>query len=310
MVNEAGAPPGVLNVVLGDGRVGELLARHAGVHLVSVTGSEETGRKVMRAATESLKRLVLELGGKSPLIVCNDCDLAQAVDGAMMANFTTQGEVCSHATRVYVQSGIYRDFVHRLTQRCTRGIRIGDPLLPRTNVGPLITDAQRQRVLRLIEAGTKGGARVLVGGPVEPVLHHGPDVGRNVTKGYFVQPTVLENCPETAAPASEEIFGPVMCLFPFHDDEEAVKRANASRFGLAAGVFTQSLNRAHTIASALRAGYCWINNYNVGPIELPFGGVKHSGMGVEYGAEAVAHYTQSKSIYVDISDGVRSAFTD
>jgi len=288
---DAGLPDGVFNVVQGDARTGQLLTRHPSVAKVSLTGECGTGRRVMADAATTLKRVTLELGGKSPLIIFDDADLDQAVSGAMLANFYTQGEVCTNGTRVFVQAAVHDEFVRRLVARTTR-LRIGDPLDPATQVGALISSEHMNRVLDYIALGKAQGARAACGGgrAVDPALAH----------GAFVEPTVFVGCRDDMTIVREEIFGPVMSVLRFETEEEVLRRANATPFGLAGGVFTRDLARGHRVIARLDAGVCWINNYNVTPVEVPFGGFKQSGIGHENGQAAVEHYTRLKSVYVEL----------
>jgi betaine-aldehyde dehydrogenase len=287
---EAGLPAGLFNVVQGYGEVGAALVGHEAVAKVSVTGSVPTGRKVSALAGSKLKHVTMELGGKSPLIVFDDADLENAVGGAMMANFYSTGQVCSNGTRVFVQDGIGERFVQRLIER-TKAIRIGDPLDPDTQMGPLINKAQHERVLGYIETGKKEGATLACGGGV-PKL-------QGFENGLFVEPTVFTQVEDRMTIAREEIFGPVMAVLSFRGEDEVIGRANETEFGLAAGVFTRDLPRAHRVIAELQAGTCWINNYNLTPVELPFGGVKQSGMGRENALAALSHYSQLKTVYVE-----------
>jgi betaine-aldehyde dehydrogenase len=287
---EAGLPAGLFNVVQGYGEVGAALVGHEAVAKVSVTGSVPTGRKVSALAGSKLKHVTMELGGKSPLIVFDDADLENAVGGAMMANFYSTGQVCSNGTRVFVQDGIGERFVQRLIER-TKAIRIGDPLDPDTQMGPLINKAQQEKVLGYIETGKKEGATLACGGGV-PKL-------QGFENGLFVEPTVFTQVEDRMTIAREEIFGPVMAVLSFRGEDEVIGRANETEFGLAAGVFTRDLPRAHRVIAELQAGTCWINNYNLTPVELPFGGVKQSGMGRENALAALSHYSQLKTVYVE-----------
>ncbi|MEY2894222.1 MAG: betaine-aldehyde dehydrogenase [Pseudomonadota bacterium] len=290
---EAGLPPGVFNVLQGRGNTGAMLATHPLVAKVSVTGSVPTGKRVMAAAADTLKRVTMELGGKSPLIVFDDADLEQAVSAAMLANFYTQGEVCTNGTRVFVQRGLLAQFEARLAER-TRLLRVGDPRDPATQVGALISRPHFEKVMGYLHAGRAGGARLVCGG--EAVVVPGCE------GGGFVAPTVFADCRDDMRIVQEEIFGPVLSLLAFDDEAEVITRANRSRFGLAAGVFTRDLARAHRVIGRLKAGVCWINNYNITPIEVPFGGAGESGIGFENSADAMAQYTQLKSVYVELGE--------
>jgi betaine-aldehyde dehydrogenase len=290
---ESGVPDGVFNVVQGDGSTGALLTAHPGIAKVSLTGEVTTGRKVMASAAETLKHVTLELGGKSPLIVFADADLDNAVSAALLANFYTQGEICSNGTRVFVDEAVHDEFVERLRIR-TAKMRIGDPMNLETHVGALISAEHRDKVLGYIQAGIDAGARLVTGGGV-------PD-GPECADGYFVEPTVFDGCTDDMTIVREEIFGPVMAVLTFNGEDEVVARANGTPYGLAAGIFTKDVQRAHRVAANLEAGTIWINTYNVTPIEMPFGGYKQSGIGRENSAAAIEHYTQLKSVYVEMGD--------
>ena len=291
IMTEAGVPDGVFNVVQGFAETGRMLTRHPGIAKISLTGEVGTGKKVMADAAETLKHVTLELGGKSPLIVFDDASLDDAVSGALLANFYSAGEVCSNGTRVYVQRGIYDAFMEKLVARVRR-MRIGDPLDPETHVGALVSEAHMNKVLGYIEQGKAEGAEIAVGGSRV--------TDGALAKGFFVAPTVFAACSEEMKIVREEIFGPVMAVLAFDHEDEVVRRANDTPYGLAAGVFTRDLARGHRVIARLEAGTCWINHYNVTPIELPFGGAKLSGLGRENGKAAIEHYTQLKSVYVNL----------
>ncbi|MBC2858389.1 betaine-aldehyde dehydrogenase [Stappia sp. 28M-7] len=295
---EAGLPDGVFNVVQGYGETGAHLVEHPDVAKVSLTGSVPTGTKVAEIASRTLKHVTLELGGKSPLIVFDDAHLDNAVSAAINANFYSSGQICSNGTRVFVQKGLKEAFLERLTERTARA-RLGDPMDESVDTGPLVSQAQLDKVLGYIEAGRREGARLVCGGNRATVQGF-PD-------GLFVEPTVFADVADHMTIAREEIFGPVMCVLDFESEEEAVARANATEFGLAAGVFTRDIARAHRVIGALHAGTCWINTYNLTPIEMPFGGYKKSGIGRENGHAAIEHYSQVKSVYVELGD-VASAY--
>ncbi len=290
---QAGLPPGIFQVVQGYADTGRLLTRHPDIRKVSLTGEVGTGKAVMRDASATLKNVTLELGGKSPLIIFADARLDQAVSGALLANFYSAGEVCSNATRVFVHRSIRKEFLRRLVARVSV-MRIGDPLDPDTQVGSLISEQHLQKVLAYIARGRAEGARILAGGERQ--------LRGSLAKGFFVAPTVFDQCHDRMSIVREEIFGPVMSVLEFDDEQEVIERANATEFGLAAGVFTNDLSRAHRVIGQLQAGTCWINHYNVTPIELPFGGIKMSGLGRENGRAAMEHYTQLKSVYVAQGD--------
>ena len=290
---EAGVPEGVFQVVQGYAQTGQLLTRHPGIRKISLTGEVSTGKAVMADAAATLKQVTLELGGKSPLIVFEDAQLDNAVSGALLGNFYSAGEVCSNGTRVFVHRRVRAEFVERLRAR-TAAMRVGDPLDPDTQVGALISAEHMRKVLALIARGRAQGARLVTGGAR---LTSGA-LGR----GCFVAPTVFDACHDEMDIVRQEIFGPVMAVLEFDSEEEAITRANATEFGLAAGVFTNDLTRAHRVIAKLEAGTCWINHYNITPVELPFGGVKMSGLGRENGRAALEHYTQLKSVYVAMAD--------
>jgi betaine-aldehyde dehydrogenase len=289
----AGLPPGVFQVVQGQAPTGRLLTRHPAIRKISLTGEVGTGKAVMADAAATLKQVTLELGGKSPLIVFGDARLDNAVSGALLGNFYSAGEVCSNGTRVFVHRSVRDEFVQRLRARAA-AMRIGDPLDPATQVGALISAQHMEKVLGYIERGRAQGARLLSGG----ARVTSGDLGR----GFFVAPTVFDGCHDDMDIVREEIFGPVMAVLQFEEEEEVIARANATEFGLAAGVFTNDLTRAHRVIARLEAGTCWINHYNITPVELPFGGVKMSGLGRENGRAAIEHYTQLKSVYVAMGD--------
>ncbi|WP_187970118.1 betaine-aldehyde dehydrogenase [Aquibium microcysteis] len=290
---EAGLPDGLFNVVQGFGDVGAALASHPTVAKVSLTGSVPTGRKVLALAGSHMKHATMELGGKSPLIVFDDADVENAVGGAMLANFYSTGQVCSNGTRVFVQDGIRERFLDRLLAR-TKAIRIGDPLDPETQMGPLINAQQHEKVMGYIAIGKAEGATLACGGGV-PRL-------QGLEGGFFVEPTIFTGVVDDMRIAREEIFGPVMSVLGFSSEEEAIERANDSEFGLSAGVFTRDLPRAHRVIADLQAGTCWINHYNLSPAEIPFGGVKQSGIGRENSLAALHHYSQLKTVYVETGD--------
>ena len=286
---EAGAPAGLYNVIQGAGPVGAALATDARVAKVSLTGSVPTGRRVYAAAAEGMKHVTMELGGKSPLILFDDADLENAVSGAINANFYSSGQVCSNGTRVFVQSGLKEAFLARLTERL-KGARLGDPLDEATTFGPMASARQRDIVEGYIAKGLAEGARLVTGGR------------RIAGPGYWLEPTVFADVADGMTIAREEIFGPVMAVLDFETEEEVLRRANATEFGLAGGVFTRDLARAHRVAAALEAGSLYINCYNLTPVEAPFGGMKASGIGRENSKAAIAHYSQMKSVYVAMGD--------
>ena len=291
--SEAGLPDGVFNVVQGDYRVGQALSRHPDIAKVSFTGECGTGKKVMADAAGSLKEVTMELGGKSPLIVFADANVENAVAGAMLANFYTQGEVCTNGTRVFVHDSIYDEFVQKVAERTERMI-IGDPTNLNTQVGVLISTDHMEKVLGFISAAKAAGARLVCGG--ERATENG------LEKGCFVKPTVFADCTDEMPNVKEEIFGPVMSILRFSGEDEVIQRANDTEYGLAAGVFSTDFSRAHRVIARLQAGICWINTWGASPAEMPVGGYKQSGVGRENGIETLNHYTQVKSVYVELGD--------
>jgi len=286
---EAGAPAGVYNVVQGLGAVGAALVTDPRVDKVSLTGSVPTGKKVYAAAAEGMRHVTMELGGKSPLVIFDDADLENAVSGAILANFYSTGQVCSNGTRVFVQRGIKEAFLARLSERLG-GVAMGDPQDPAVNFGPMVSERQRDIVEGFIAKGIAEGARLVYGGK------------RVDSDGFFIEPTVFADVTDDMTIAREEIFGPVLSVLDFETEEEALTRANATEFGLAAGVFTADLARAHRMVAGFEAGTCYINTYNDAPVEAPFGGMKLSGVGRENSKAAIEHYSQIKGVYVRTGD--------
>lgn len=292
---EAGVPPGVFNVVHGAGDIGRYLATHPAIAKVSITGSVPTGSRVAAAAGEGLKKVTVELGGKSPLIVFDDADFNKAVGAAMAANFYSQGENCCNGTRVFVHAKIYDRFVEALVEK-TKSLVVGNPMDAMTQIGSLISQTHKERVLGFIEQGVRAGARLVCGGHAARIA--------GFERGSFVEPTIFADCADGMEIVREEVFGPVMSLLRFETEAEVVARSNATDFGLAAGVFTNDIKRAHRVIAALQAGVCWINTYNFAPATLPFGGYKKSGIGRENGIYAIDNYTQIKSVYVEMGEPV------
>ncbi|WP_417685742.1 betaine-aldehyde dehydrogenase [Roseibium sp.] len=298
ILTEAGLPDGVFNVVQGYGDVGAQLVSHPDVAKVSLTGSVETGAKVAALAGQHLKKTTMELGGKSPLIIFEDADIENAVSAAINANFYSTGQICSNGTRVFVHSKIKDAFLSRLAERTANAV-LGDPLDEKTSIGPLVSRPQLEKVLGYMTLGKEEGARLVCGGGKADVP--------SMPEGFFVQPTVFAGVKDTMRIAREEIFGPVMCVLDFDEEADVITRANDTTFGLAAGVFTRDIQRAHRVIDRLQAGTCWINTYNLTPIEMPFGGYKKSGIGRENGHAAIEYYSQIKSVYVEMG-GVEAAF--
>ncbi|MBA0207600.1 betaine-aldehyde dehydrogenase [Pectobacterium brasiliense] len=297
---EAGLPAGVFNVLTGTGKsVGQALTTHPGIAKVSFTGGIASGKTVMgNAAGSTLKEVTMELGGKSPLIIFDDADLDKAADIAMMANFFSSGQVCTNGTRVFIPQALQAQFEEKILARVQR-IRIGDPTEELVNFGPLVSFPHRESVLRYIESGKREGARVLVGGE--------PMTDEKYAQGAFVAPTVFTDCRDDMKIVREEIFGPVMSILTYQNEDEVIRRANESEYGLAAGIVTRDLNRAHRVIHQLEAGICWINTWGESPAEMPVGGYKHSGVGRENGITTLEHYTQIKSVQVELGE-FRSVF--
>lgn len=285
ILHEAGAPAGVYNVIQGMGAVGASLITDARVAKVSLTGSVPTGRKVYAAAADGMRNVTMELGGKSPQVVFDDADLEDAVSGAILGNFYSSGQVCSNGTRVFVQRGLVETFLTRLTERL-RNVVMGDPQDMATNFGPMVSARQRELVEGFIAKGIAEGARLVRGGT------------RPNRDGFFLEPTVFADVTDEMTIARDEIFGPVMSVLTFDTEEEALRRANDTPFGLAASVFTSDLTRAHRMAAGFQAGTCYINTHNLAPVEAPFGGSKLSGVGRENSKAAIEYYTQIKGVYV------------
>jgi betaine-aldehyde dehydrogenase len=290
---EAGVPAGVFNVVHGNGEVGAQLSSHDEIAKVSFTGAVTTGQAVMASAAATLKDVTMELGGKSPLIVFEDADIEEAVSAAMLGNFYTQGEICTNGTRVFVHDNVMPAFTELLLKRIENNIVAGDPMREDTNFGALISAKHRDKVLSYIDKGIAEGARLLCGGKALA-----PPTAIN---GYFVAPTVFADCRDDMSIVRDEIFGPVMSLLSFSDEEEVIRRANDTGYGLAAGVFTKDLRRAHRVIHRMQAGICWINAYGNSPAQMPVGGYKLSGVGRENGMETLRQLTQLKSVYVGMT---------
>ena len=285
ILHEAGLPAGLYNVVQGMGAVGASLVSDPRVNKVSLTGSVPTGRKVYAQAAADMKHVTMELGGKSPIVVFEDADLDAAVGGTILGNFYSSGQVCSNGTRVFVQKDILEPFLDRLSERLSTVV-IGDPMDEAVNFGPMVSAQQMEIVLGYIEKGKAEGARLVHGG------------SRLDRPGFFIEPTVFADVTDEMVIAREEIFGPVLSVLTFDTEDEVMARANATEFGLAAGVFTSDLTRAHRVVAGFEAGTCYINTYNLAPVEMPFGGVKMSGVGRENAKAAIEHYSQMKSVYV------------
>jgi aldehyde dehydrogenase (NAD+) len=289
---EVGLPPGVLNVITGPGAsLGQAIVEHPGIDKIAFTGDTNTGKAIMRGSADSLKRITLELGGKSPNIVLADADLEAAIRGATIGIFYGKGEVCAAGSRLLVDRSIKTEFIDKLAARAAKTVP-GDPMDPKTRFGSLSSRKQLDTVLRYIETGKREGATLVSGG-------ERADIGTG--KGYFVRPTVFADVTPDMTIAREEIFGPVLAAIDFADLDEAIARANDSPYGLAAGVWTRDIKKAHYVARKLQAGTVWVNTYNVYDTAAPFGGYKQSGFGREMSAHAIDHYTQIKTVWVDLN---------
>lgn len=286
---EAGLPAGLYNVIQGYGDVGAALVTDARVNKVSLTGSVPTGRKVYAAAADGMKHVTMELGGKSPLIIFDDADLENAVSGAILANFYSSGQVCSNGTRVFVHKAIKEAFVARLAERLANAA-IGDPMDEATNFGPMTSEAQMNIYLDYVAKGQAEGAKLVSGGE------------KLDKEGFWVTPAIFTDVTDDMTIAREEVFGPLLSVLEFEDEDDVIARANKTEFGLAAGVFTRDLTRGHRVIGRLEAGTGYINTYNDAPVEVPFGGVKMSGVGRENAKGAINHYSEVKSVFVRMGD--------
>ena len=293
LIQEAGFPDGVVNILTGPGEpTGAAISANMGIDKVSFTGSTEVGRKILEAAAQSnLKRVSLELGGKSPNIIFADADLPSAIKGSLWAVFSTSGQECTAGSRLFVERGIYDEVVEGLSAEARR-VRVGNGFTPKIHVGPLVSEQQLERVTGYIEAGVAQGARLVTGGE---------RLGGELAKGYFLSPTVFAYEDDSLPLVQEEIFGPVVAVTAFDSWEELVKRANSTRYGLAAGIWTQNIGKAHRLAQAVKAGTVWINGtYGISDPAAPFGGYKESGFGREMGKEALDLYTEVKTVWIGI----------
>jgi betaine-aldehyde dehydrogenase len=304
LYTEAGLPPGVFNVVFGAGDVGAYLTSHPSIAKVSFTGQVSTGQKVAASAAGGMKYVTMELGGKSPLIIFPDADLEQAVDGAMMANFFSTGQVCTNGTRVFIPAKMKSAFETRLVEKM-RFVRAGDLMHPKTNFGPLVSKSHFEKVTGYIKDGIEvDGAKLLYGGLQKP------SISSRLSSGYWITPTVFTECHDGMKIVKEEIFGPVMTILTYDSVEDAIRRANNTTLGLAAGVFTKDLNLAHKVIDQLQAGITWINTWGESPSEMSVGGWKMSGVGVENGTKGIEAWVRTKSTLVDMGGKVATVFTE
>lgn len=297
LIEEVGFPPGVVNVVAGGAETGRALTSHPRVDMISFTGSVDTGRAIAKAAANSIIPITLELGGKSANIIFEDADLERAIPGAVAGIFAAAGQTCVAGSRMLVHRSVYRELLDGVAERA-RSIKLGDPLDPATEMGPLANKAQLDKVMAEIHRAKQDGAVLVAGG----------STWGDATGGLFVTPTVFAGVRNDMAVARNEIFGPVLGVQTFDDDDEAVRIANDTRFGLAAGIWTKSLTRAHLVAKELRCGMVWVNTYRSTAVQAPFGGVGDSGYGRERGVEALDHYTRIKNTMIDLSEDVRDPF--
>jgi aldehyde dehydrogenase (NAD+) len=289
---EVGLPPGVLNVLTGPGaKLGQAIVEHPGIDKIAFTGDTSTGKNIMKGAADTLKKITLELGGKSPNIVLPDADIEAAIRGATIGIFYGKGEVCAAGSRLLVDRSIKDEFIDKLAAR-TKKMVAGDPMDPKTRFGALSSKKQMETVMRYVESAKKEGATLVAGG-------ERADIGTG--KGYFYKPTIFADVKPEMTISREEIFGPVLAAIEFADLDEAIARANDSPYGLAAGVWTKDVKKAHYVARRLQAGTVWINTYNIYDTATPFGGYKQSGFGREMSVHALEHYTQVKSVWVDLN---------
>jgi len=287
---EAGFPPGVINIVTGGPEIGKAMVAHPGIDKIAFTGSTAVGKEIMRGAADSLKRITLELGGKSPNIVFADSDIDSAVKGAVNGIFYGKGEVCNAGSRLFVESKVKDEFLEKLVGRAKK-MQPADPLDPKTRLGAIVSQEQMQTVLGYIETGKKEGAKLIAGGNRVSV-----DGG----KGFFVEPTIFGDVKNEMKIAQEEIFGPVLATLSFDDVDEVIRLANQNPYGLAAAVWTRDVKKAHVVSRQLRAGTVWINTYGLMDASLPFGGYKSSGFGRELGQNALEHYTEVKTVWMNL----------
>ena len=287
---EAGLPAGVLNIVTGGPATGAALVKHPGVDKVAFTGSTSVGKEIMRSSAETLKRVTLELGGKSPNIVFADSQIDSAVKGALNGIFYGKGEVCCAGSRLFVEKKVEDEFLTKLVEY-SKKIKLGDPLDPKTRLGAIVSEQQMKTVLGYIEAGKSEGATVLAGGKRASV---------NGDHGYFIEPTIFGSVNNEMKIAQEEIFGPVLATLSFDDVEQVAEQANKNPYGLAVAIWTNDIRKAHQLSRRLKAGTVWINTYGLMDASLPFGGYKQSGFGRELGMHAIEHYTELKTVWMNL----------
>lgn len=287
---EAGVPAGVINVITGPGAIGRAMVQHPGIDKIAFTGSTAVGQEIMRGAADTVKRITLELGGKSPNIVFADAEIDNAVKGAITGIFYGKGEVCNAGSRLFLESKVRDEFIEKLSARAAK-MRPGDPLDPKTRLGAIVSQEQMKAVLGYIEAGKKEGAKLIAGGN---------RVSVDGSKGFFIEPTIFGDVKNGMKIAQEEIFGPVLSVLSFDDIDQVIAQANNNPYGLASAVWTRDVKKAHTVSRRLKAGTVWINTYGLMDASLPFGGYKSSGFGRELGAHAVEHYTEMKTVWLNM----------
>jgi len=288
MALDVGFPPGVINMLNGVGEVtGHAMVVHPDIDKIAFTGHVDTAKIIQKAAADTLKRTTFELGGKSPNVIFGDCDMDQAVDGAFHAIYFHCGQCCTAGSRLFVEKTIHHEFVERLAEKVKQR-RVGDPLDPKTEQGPQVSQEQMDKILHYIDLGQKQGAKLIVGGE------------RHGDKGFFVSPTIFDDVKDEMTIAKDEIFGPVVSVLPFSGMDELIGRANATNYGLAAGIFTKNIDKAHTFAKHVKAGTVWVNCYHIVDTTTPFGGFKQSGQGRENGEAALEHYTETKTVTIKL----------
>ena len=287
---EAGVPAGVINVITGNSEVGRTMVKHPGIDKIAFTGSTEVGKEIMRGAADTMKRITLELGGKSPNIVFADSDIDNAVKGAITGIFYGKGEVCNAGSRLFIESKVQDEFLEKLTARASK-MRPADPLDPKTRMGAIVSQEQMNTVLGYIEAGKKEGAKLIAGGS---------RVAVDGSKGFFIEPTIFSGVNNNMKIAQEEIFGPVLATISFDDIDQVIAQANQNPYGLASAVWTRDLKKAHLVSRQLKAGTVWINTYGLMDAAMPFGGYKSSGLGRELGEKALEHYTENKTVWMNL----------
>jgi aminomuconate-semialdehyde/2-hydroxymuconate-6-semialdehyde dehydrogenase len=291
---EAGLPPGVLNIVHGRGaKAGQAIIEHPHIPVISFTGGTATGKQIAATAAPMFKKLSLELGGKNPNIIFDDCDFEEAIKTTIQSSFANQGQICLCGSRIFIQKSIYDKFKNELIKRAEE-LLIGDPLEERTKIGAIVSEQHLKKVLSYIDLAKEEGGQILFGG--ERIIFEG-----RLSRGYYIKPTIIEGLSYSCRTNQEEIFGPVVTMIPFETDEEVVEMANSTHYGLSATIWTTNLKRAHKVANALESGIVWVNCWLLRDLRTPFGGMKHSGVGREGGFEALKFFTETKNICIKLS---------